>query len=95
MTVRTIAIDSLVARAELPPPDVIKCDIEGGEYDALIGARQTLERFHPTVFLATHGPKSTSLLQELLDLKYRLTPLDHGSSEWRGNSSPRRPDSLR
>ena len=80
MTVRTIAIDSLVARAELPPPDVIKCDIEGGEYDALIGARQTLERFHPTVFLATHGPEvHEACCRELLDLKYRLTPLDHGS----------------
>ena len=80
LTVRTVAIDTLVAKGEISPPNVIKCDIEGGEYEALIGARQTLERFHPTIFLATHGSEiHEACCRELLNLKYRLMPMDHSS----------------
>jgi len=39
----------------LPSPDIIKMDIEGAEYDALIGAKELLKRRKPVIFLATHS----------------------------------------
>ena len=77
LTVRTATLDSLVASGKLPPPNVIKCDIEGGEYDALTGARDTLSRYLPSIFLATHGPEVHARCCELLSsIGYNLTPLD-------------------
>lgn len=77
LQVGTVAIDELVARRELPVPDYIKMDIEGGEGLALSGAKSTLAQFHPTIFLATHG---NSVHQEccrlLHSLDYELQPID-------------------
>jgi hypothetical protein len=85
MTVRTVTLDGLVASGKLPPPDLIKCDIEGAEYDALIGASGILEKYGPTIFLATHGLEAHRRCCGLLaDLHYCLTslnelPLDRSS----------------
>ena len=49
--VLNVALDSL----SLPPPDVLKIDIEGAEYDALCGGKETITKSFPVVFLATHG----------------------------------------
>jgi FkbM family methyltransferase len=77
ISVRTVALDSLVAAGKLPPPNLIKCDIEGGEYDALLGASDVLSKHGPTIFLATHGPEvHQRCCRFLADLHYRLTPLD-------------------
>lgn len=35
-------------------PDAIKINIEGGEYDALRGAKQTLTKFHPDAYIECH-----------------------------------------
>ncbi|MGG9960039.1 FkbM family methyltransferase [Ferruginibacter sp. SUN106] len=35
-------------------PDVIKIDVEGAEYDALVGATATLQKYKPNLLLATH-----------------------------------------
>jgi FkbM family methyltransferase len=77
LSVRTIALDSLVASGQIPPPNVIKCDIEGGEYDALRGASETLSKHSPMIFLATHGPEVHERCCRLLtDIRYVLTSLD-------------------
>jgi len=77
LRVHTVALDSLIASGRLPPPNVIKCEIEGGEYDALRGASETLARHSPTVLLTTHGPEVHEGCCALLtDLHYRLTTLD-------------------
>lgn len=71
--VETVSLDDLVARGELPPPDFIKMDIEGGEVAALEGARQVLEQHHPTLFLATHGRDIHARCVALLEsLGYQL-----------------------
>jgi FkbM family methyltransferase len=75
--VRVEALDGLVASGKLPPPDLIKCDIEGGEYDALIGASSILDDYGPTIFLATHGIQvHQKCCKFLKDLRYCLTSLD-------------------
>ncbi len=52
---RTVCIDTLavadVAERGISPPSVIKIDIEGGELQALRGARKTLVEYHPLVIL--------------------------------------------
>lgn len=56
LTVRTVSLDALFSAGQIPIPSVIKMDIEGAEYKALLGARSMLEQHHPMIFLATHGP---------------------------------------
>ena len=53
--VKLVGLDEIVLNGEIPPPDYIKMDIEGGEYLALLGAREILIKYHPTIFLSTHG----------------------------------------
>ena len=73
-SVRTVRVDDLVASGEIAPPNVIKCDIEGAEYDALIGALATLSKYRPTIFLATHGPEiHECCCRLLLGLHYQLS----------------------
>jgi FkbM family methyltransferase len=82
VAVRTVALDTLVLSAQILPPNVIKCDIEGGEYDALMGARRMIEQYRPTIFLATHNDEVHARCCCLLtELRYGLTPLDRPSLE--------------
>ena len=53
--IQQIQIDEEVKAGRLPPPQFIKMDIEGAEWEALLGAKDTLQKFHPQIFLATHG----------------------------------------
>jgi len=77
LEVRTVSLDRLVASGALPPPNLIKCDIEGAEYDALQGASEILATHRPTIFLSTHGPELHRACCRLLTgLRYRLSPLD-------------------
>jgi FkbM family methyltransferase len=74
--VATVTLDGLVHNDALPGPNVIKCDIEGGEYEALIGACDTLRRYRPVILLATHGAEVHSHCCQLLsDLGYKLKGL--------------------
>jgi FkbM family methyltransferase len=48
-------LDEDIREHGLPAPDFIKIDIEGLESEALRGARQTLARRRPALFLEMHG----------------------------------------
>lgn len=48
---RKSALDDLVSSGELPPPHVIKIDIEGGELECFRGASETLKAYRPHVIL--------------------------------------------
>jgi FkbM family methyltransferase len=63
-TVEAISVDDLVAEQNLDRVDWIKLDIEGGEVDALEGAKQTLRRFRPALFVEIH--KTDRALRDLL-----------------------------
>jgi FkbM family methyltransferase len=79
-TVRVVELDGLVASGTLLPPDLIKCDIEGAEFDALSGASDILANYGPTIFLATHGSEvKQQCLTLLADLNYQLKSVDERS----------------
>ena len=80
VSMRTVTLDSLVASGQIKPPNFIKCDIEGAEFDALTGAAGTLSKYAPVILLATHNPKVHQDCCTLLtDIGYQLTPLDYPS----------------
>ncbi len=53
ITVKCFSIDELVQQG-YEPPDIIKIDVEGAEYDVLLGAVGTLKKYRPRILLATH-----------------------------------------
>ena len=76
LAVRTSSLDSLVESCVIPPPDLIKMDIEGGELAAIRGAKTVLRQHRPTLLLATHGPEiHRACLTELQALDYQLSSL--------------------
>jgi FkbM family methyltransferase len=72
LLVSAVALDDL----NLPPPDLIKMDIEGGETRALKGARRILDRYSPVVFVALHGESQRRECAAILrELSYQLFDL--------------------
>ena len=55
LQVKTVCLDELIAKGEVPAPDYLKIDVEGAEVQVLAGAKSLLTKTHPTIFLATHG----------------------------------------
>jgi FkbM family methyltransferase len=49
-------IDRLVEAGEIPPPALVKIDVEGGEVDVLDGMAATLARHRPLVIAEVDGP---------------------------------------
>jgi len=76
LQVHAVSLDEQMAAGELPVPNVIKIDVEGTEFQVLLGAKSLLKTHHPTLFLATHGQDIHLKCRELLsELGYRLHPI--------------------
>ncbi len=52
--VRTIRLDGFVDQKELDRVDLLKVDAEGADFEVIKGAKETLERFRPMVWLETY-----------------------------------------
>lgn len=77
LEVRTSSLDSLVESRVIPPPNLIKMDIEGGELAAIRGARKVLRQHRPMLLLATHGAEvHRACVTELQALDYELSSLN-------------------
>jgi FkbM family methyltransferase len=53
--VELVAIDDLVSGGGLPPPAMVKIDVEGAEIAVLEGMRDTIERHRPAIVCELHG----------------------------------------
>ena len=80
-------LDSVFAEMNLPPPDVIKVDIEGAEVMFLKGALQVLQRHSPKLMIELHGAdQAKSVYQNLRGagyhcagkLSHRMAPAGYG-----------------
>jgi FkbM family methyltransferase len=67
LNVKTIVLDEFVFLESHPPPDFLKIDIEGGEVNALNGAKKLLAKVRPKLLVATHGKKESSFVLNLLE----------------------------
>ena len=83
LEVQATTLDALLAEG-LPPPQLIKIDVEGGELGVLRGGAQLIATHRPKIFLATHGDAIHAECVALLEAAgYRLTTFDqdHGDVE--------------
>jgi FkbM family methyltransferase len=55
VSVRIDSLDRVLAANELPPPDLIKIDVEGFELQVVDGAVGTLRAHKPKLFVELHG----------------------------------------
>jgi FkbM family methyltransferase len=70
-------IDSLIHSHEIPPPNVIKIDVEGAELEVLNGALEVLNMSRPTIFLEAHGTVlEEACKQQLLRLGYKIRRIE-------------------
>lgn len=78
--VRKAALDSLVSELDLEQVDAIKIDVEGAETEVVRGARKTIERFRPMIWLEIHaGRADVDWLSDFFtEQDYRITRLSTG-----------------
>lgn len=75
--VKAYRADTLVAKKIIPPPYVIKIDVEGAEELVIRGAKKIISRYKPILFIEVHGIlQMYSLGKILAKLKYDLELLD-------------------
>lgn len=75
--VKVWALDDYLPAREIDRVDLFKIDVEGGEADVLAGAKETLRKHQPIIFLATHGEEvRRRCLKSLEELGYDVAPLD-------------------
>jgi len=78
LEVETASLDTLVETGIIPPPDIVKIDVEGAELGVLRGAQAILRARRPVVVLSTHGLESHEASCSLLrSLGYAVTLLEH------------------
>lgn len=70
--VAACSIDAYCALLEWPRIDAVKMDIEGAETRAIVGMRETLQRWKPILLIEAHGPVADRGLQILVDQDYQL-----------------------
>jgi len=53
--VYSTTLDRLVNERDIPPPNVLKIDVEGEEYNLLRGGEKILARYKPKILLSVHS----------------------------------------
>lgn len=75
IAVPSVSLDEFLRSA--PPPDVVKCDVEGAEVEVFRGAANLLARHRPKVVCEVHSPENLQAIDGLLRQSgYRMTLLE-------------------
>lgn len=75
-TVRQICLDDFCVSSQIEP-DVIKIDVEGAELGVLKGAKRTLSRGNPMIFLSVHPSHLELMGQSVKDIMELLEELEY------------------
>jgi FkbM family methyltransferase len=87
-----ISIDHAITNSELPPPNVVKIDVEGAELNVFLGMVYTLRCYHPVLIYEIDDQteeafeqKRTSCEQFLMGFNYQITrlPDSYPQSGWK------------
>ncbi len=73
--VRVVSVDGLLAAGALPPPTLVKIDVEGAELDVVRGMTATLRRYGPILLCEMHG-RNREFAALLRDLGYQARTLE-------------------
>lgn len=78
ITVPVVTVDTLMAGNRLPPPGLIKIDVEGSEAEALNGMRGTIARHHPAILFEVDAPTRDEAERRFADLSAALAAHGYG-----------------
>lgn len=68
-------LDDLLSQGVVPPPDLLKIDVEGHEAAVLQGARATLSSYRPVILCDYNDHNTLEIVtQALLGLEYEVAP---------------------
>lgn len=76
-TVRLAKLDTLLAEHALPPPGLMKMDVEGAEVDVLDGAKETLAKHRPVLLIDLHGTNAR-IAEQLAEAGYEARVIGGG-----------------
>lgn len=75
ITVDVMTLDNFISKNKFIP-DILKVDIEGAEYDFLLGSRETIKKYKPILYIELHSEFCAVRCVELLhSMKYEITIL--------------------
>lgn len=71
--VATLTLDEAIRRHGLPPPDIVKMDVEGAEGAVLAGARDTVRARRPAFLIEVHSASNMlEVARELMPQGYTI-----------------------
>jgi len=82
--IATITLDSFIKRHNINQVDIIKIDIEGAEFLAFAGAKETLTNFKPVIYfelnqlnLKSYQHTAEETIRSLINLNYKIYNLEN------------------
>jgi len=75
--VEVASLDALVDDGSLPPPDVVKIDVEGSELDALVGMSRTVAERRPSIVVELDAASPDRLASKRAEVEALLARWDY------------------
>jgi FkbM family methyltransferase len=75
LEVETVSIDGLLDAGELPPPALVKIDVEGAELAVLEGMAKTIAEHRPVIVCELHGTHA-GFVDAMAEHSYRVVNLE-------------------